>query len=124
MIISPTVENISTLSSAAAYTVILPDVAVNLEAAKTVSTARTISGGASVSIWESSIQGETIELSMTVDAAKQAVLKAIKDSGIDSWLWRISGKIYEVVFDMPSAVRLQNDNWRVTLSLTIISEVA
>lgn len=124
MIISPTVENISALSSAAAYTVMLPDVSVNLEAAKTVSTARTIGGGASVSIWESSIEGETIEISITIDAAKQAILKAIKDSGIDSWLWRISGKIFEVVFDMPSAIRLQNDNWRVTLSLTIISEVA
>lgn len=125
MIISPTTENFSSLTPASAYTVMLPDIALNLEAAKTVSTAKTISGGSSVSVWESSIEGEQIEFTATIDQGRYELLRSIKDSGFDEWLWRVNGRIYEAVFDMTSAIKTGtfSDKWRVTISMTILKEV-
>lgn len=125
MIISPTTDNFSSLTPASAYTVMLPDIPINLEAAKTVSTAKTIGGGSSVSVWESSIEGEQIEFTLTVDQDRYNLLRSIKDSGFDEWLWRVNGKIYEAVFDLTSAVKTGTfgDKWRVTIMMTILTEI-
>jgi len=125
MIISPSIDNFATMTPASAYTVDLPDISLNLEAGKTVSTSKVIGGGSAISIWESSIEGEQVQFQITVEKEKYLILKKIKATGIDSWLWRVQGRIFEVVFDLAFAARLAGpvEKYQCVLILTISKEV-
>ena len=125
MIISPTSDNLSSLSPAADYRVEIKDQPINLQASKSISTASTISGGAAISVWESSVEGLQIAFTATVKRSEYDRLLRIKNSGLDEWLWRIDGRIFEIVFDMPSAVKQDayGLNWIVRLSFVVIKEV-
>ncbi len=121
MIISSTTDSI-----VAGYdlAVALPEPAINLEANKTISTSRTIGGGASVSVWTADIAGLTVEPEFTVDIVTLAKLREIKETEIDEWLVRTQGKIYVAIYDLISVVRQQsrNDKYQVKIKLVILSE--
>ena len=121
MIISPTTENFSILQPASDYTVILPDPKISLEPPKSISSMRTISGGSVISVWSNSVVGVQRIFKITVDKQKYSVLKKIKDSGVDSWLWRIFGKTYQIVFDLTSAVMVDRlaEKWLCEISIVI-----
>jgi len=72
-------------------------------------------------VWSNSVIGEQRAFSMTINKEKYRVLKKIKDSGFDSWLWRIFGKTYQVVFDLTSAVMTDRsaENWTCEISVVI-----
>lgn len=125
MILSPTSENFADLQPASAYTALLPDVSISLEPAKTISSTKTISGGAAISVFEANIEGQQYEISLTLDRAKYLLLKKMKDTGVDEWLWRVQGKRFVVVYDLVAASRLPiaAEKWRCTISLTIKEEV-
>lgn len=124
MILSPITENIATLSPAADYTVMLPDVRLNLETAKTISAAKTISGGASVTVWAANVAGESRAFDVLVSDAIYRSLKKIKATMLDEWLLRVGGRIFTVIYDMPSAMREKGDVWRCNISLTFLTEVS
>lgn len=125
MILSPTAENFADLQPASAYTVLLPDVSISLEPAKTISSTKTISGGAAVSVFEANIEGQQYEISLTLDRTKYLLLKKMKDTLVDEWLWRVQGKRFVVVYDLVAASRLPiaAEKWRCTISLIIKQEV-
>lgn len=121
MIISSTADSIVAGYDLAVY---LPEPAINLEANKIVSVNRTISGGASVSVWAADIAGLTIEPEFTVDIVTLAKLHEMKSTNIDEWLIRTQGKIYVAIYDLISVVRQQSrsDKYRVKIKLVILSE--
>ena len=125
MILSPTKDYIATLTPTADYTVSLPDVRLNLEPAKTVSSDRTISGGATISVWPANIGGENRTFDVSVPLEFYQTLKRIKDSAADEWLLRVRGRVFVVIFDMPSAIveKGLSGRWNCTLSLTFSEEV-
>lgn len=123
MKLQPTVENLSLLTPAADYTVDLPSVRVNLEHAKNISSALTISGGASISVWPGSVEGERREIDVLVQQDQYTILHRIKMCGYDEWLMSSAGRIFRVVFDMPGAVRTREPGWwRCRLVIVIASE--
>ena len=122
MIISPTLENLSALTPASSYTVILPEPKISMEASKNISTSRTISGGAVTTIWNSDASGERRSVSFALPENTYQALKRIKDTGLDPWLLRVGGKIYEAAIDLTSAVKIQG-LWRCQVEFVIIRPV-
>ncbi len=123
MKLQPTLENIATLTPAADYTVDLPSLRLNLQHAKNISSSLAISGGASISVWEGSVEGERREFDVLVPQEQYAILHRMKLSTVDEWLMSSGGRVFRVVFDMPGAVRQrQRDWWRCRLVIVIASE--
>ncbi len=103
--ISPSVANFAALSPTADYTVTIFDTRLNMLVPKNINAARTISGGASVTVWESGVAGESRSIYKTVSQSVYDKLLRIKESGVDEWLVRSSGKVYNAVFDMTFAAK-------------------
>jgi hypothetical protein len=123
MKIQPTVENVATLTPAADYTVDMPSVRINLLHSKNISSSLSISGGASISIWPGSVEGERRELDVLVPQEQYAILHRIKLSGVDEWMMSSGGRVFRIVFDMPGAVRQRDREWwRCRLVIVIASE--
>lgn len=121
--ISPSIDNISTLTPTADYTVSIMTVTLNVESAKNISASKTIGGGASVAVWENNIAGERRSIYRVVDNAVYTKLKRIKDSGVDEWLVRSGGKIFTAIVDMPAALQdTLPGHWRVELKLVFTGE--
>lgn len=120
MYISPAME--SGLNSST-YSVMLPKIAINLTEPKNISSARTIGGGAVVSVWSSNIEGAQRSVNMSLSAEQYKALRLINDSGVDEWLMRAQGRIFLIVPSIDSATPAKRDRWNVTLSFVILEEI-
>ena len=124
MILSATAEGIMTLANASDYRVTLPDVPINLAVPKSISTSKTIGGGASISVWESSINGEQRTISVLVDRETYHKVKAIHESNIGEWLLRVNGRIYRVIVSLNDEISEQRPGTRIRLIIgfTFVAE--
>ena len=120
MYISPAMD--SGLSSDT-YSVMLPKIAINLTEPKNISSARTIGGGAVVSVWSSNIEGAQRSVNMSLSAEQYKALRLINDSGVDEWLMRAQGRIFLIVPSIDSAIPAKRDRWSVTFSFVILEEI-
>jgi len=102
----------------------LPGVRLNLQAPKRVSVSNTISGGASVSAWTSTIAGQTRELSLTVDAATAQSLSDIHDSGIVRWVIAEQNRRFQAIVNVTNLTEIRDrpGKWEASVELTFISE--
>jgi hypothetical protein len=121
MIISSTADSLANGIDIAAT---LPEPNINLEPQKIIASSRTIGGGATISVWEAEIAGTMVEPEFVVNIAQLAKLRAIKASGVDEWLVRTQGKIYNAMVDLGSVIRetRRQDHFRVQLRIVIVSE--
>ena len=121
VIISPTTS--SGLSEA--YSVMLPDFDINIEAPKAVQAVKTISGGGVVSVFGGNIAGEEREVARTVTSAQYTDLVTIIDTEVEEWILRIRGRIFKVVLNLVSAKpNLEvKDMYDITLELTFTEEL-
>ena len=124
MILSATAAGIAAIANASDYKVTLPDVPINLAVPKSVSTSKTIGGGASISVWESSINGEQRTISILVDRDTYRKVKAIHESSVDEWLLRVNGRIYRVIVSLNDEIPEQRPGTRIRLviGLTFVAE--
>lgn len=120
MIISPTKDNILTLIPNSDYTAFLPDVRINLEASKVITTEKNISGTSSISIWNENISGEKRELLLNLPEEIYVTLKRMKESGYNEWLLRAYGRIFVIAFDLISAVPDDTFSRRWSCSINIV----
>ena len=102
------------------YSIYLPDVPINIEPAKAISSAKTISGSGTISVWNGTVIGERREVPMLVTYEQYVQLKAMLDTGFNDWIWRIRGNIYKVVFDMPVAAPSTDRRNGYNISLTFV----
>ena len=124
MIISATTEGYSTLTDAASYRVRLPATSINLRAGKNISSSRTISGGANISIWDSSIAGERRTVVMTLDLSTLQALTRVADSTVSTWLLRVQSRVFEVAVNLISSEpdRRRPGKHRVSLEFVFVKE--
>ena len=114
----------ATMANPELYRVTLPDVPINFEIPKVISTSRLIGGGSSVSIYKSSLAGEQRSFRVTVPVEKYRTIKRISDSSTDEWLLMAQGRIFKCVISLLSAIpdRRRRDLITVVVEITIISE--
>ena len=123
MIISPTVETFALLQPTADYTIILPEPTISLSAPKNISVTRTVSGGATVTIWKSSMAGEKRSVSPVISQEKYERLVKIIDTGFDEWIVRTQGKTFTAIIDVLSAVKSgQSGQWLIELVFVVTGD--
>lgn len=121
MIISP-LE--SSLSPASDYRVVLPDVPLNLETPKTITSYKTINNGASITEFASNIAGERRNISVQVRAEEVRTLRRIHSSGVLTWLFRAQGRSFTVAVNLLSAIpnRQQRTLYSVEIEIVFVRE--
>jgi len=118
-------SGLALIATPADYTLTIPQLTLNTRVAKSISAVKTISGGASVTIWASSAAGEQHYFTANLSDADFNKLKNIVDCDVEDWLIRSAGKTYLAVLSMPSARQNISINmWRVELQIVIVSEVS
>lgn len=121
--ISPLPEYIANLSDMDAYKLLVSGVPLDLTVAKTVSISKTISGGAKVSVFNSTIAGKQARFQRILQNEDFKKLENICNSEYNEWLLVHRGRRFTVCVVLLSAAKATENSTNAAFEITFINEV-
>jgi len=121
--ISPLPEYIANLSDMDAYKLLISGVPLDLTVTKTVSISKTISGGAKVSVFNSTIAGKQAQFQRILQNVDFKKLENICSSEYNEWLLMHRGRRFTVCVVLLSATKVTENSTNAAFEITFINEV-